>query len=450
MNFLRDVTRAAKGLIAVGVDAGDRVVLACGTDYDSVVLVFASWTVRAVVVPVPPSAPVEQFTRILADSHPAAVVVETRAHAETVTAVRPGLRSLLRAWNLGPAEQGRDGKRDRLQDVAAPGMYMAATAVALRRADASPHDPAAVIYPSENGKNPAVALTHGNLLASAQGQLRRLRPLAAENPVHDGALFPLPLNGWTSLSLLAALVCWGVPLGFPARGTPLMDAVEIYSPGLLIANGTHLKHVFEAEHAYETGKAEKPGWDNLNAFNAAVEHAVLFGRGGRRGLWRTISHSMHAWLYARMRERLGGRVRLILCPGRVPDDLSYFFTGAGMPVVQYFGFTACSGPLGLEITGTCAPGTMGRLVPGMKVRFTPGGVMEAGGPAVASSYWRAPRESGAVFRDGWFTTGVAGALTPAGTLVLRGRPSAPTAPEPKRPTPRRASRGSDGAPSGEE
>src|SRR4051812_19071942 len=86
--FGDQVTGVAKGLIASGVEAGDRVALQAKTRYEWAVIDFAIWTAGAVTVPIYETSSADQVAWILADSGATAVIVEKDEHAEAVVAIR--------------------------------------------------------------------------------------------------------------------------------------------------------------------------------------------------------------------------------------------------------------------------------------------------------------------------------------------------------------------------
>ena len=95
--FGEEVRGVAKGLIASGVAAGDRVALQAKTRYEWTVLDFAIWTAGGVVVPVYETSSPDQVAWILSDSGATAIVVESGEHAAAVESVRdqaPALASV--------------------------------------------------------------------------------------------------------------------------------------------------------------------------------------------------------------------------------------------------------------------------------------------------------------------------------------------------------------------
>src|SRR3954467_1689824 len=95
--FAGQVTGVAKGLVASGVEAGDRVALQAKTRYEWAVVDFAIWTAGAVTVPIYETSSADQVSWILSDSGATAAIVERDAHANAIESVRdqaPGLRSV--------------------------------------------------------------------------------------------------------------------------------------------------------------------------------------------------------------------------------------------------------------------------------------------------------------------------------------------------------------------
>src|SRR6478609_5199885 len=137
--FLDEVTRLAKGLVAVGVRPGDRVGLMSKTRYDWTLTDVAIWFAGAVTVPIYETSSPEQVAWILGDSGAVGVVVETAAHAATVENIRPDLTALRTVWTI---EQGD------LRELAAGGTDVEDAEIASRRAGLQGDSVATLIYTS--------------------------------------------------------------------------------------------------------------------------------------------------------------------------------------------------------------------------------------------------------------------------------------------------------------
>ncbi|MGW5822689.1 AMP-binding protein, partial [Streptomyces noursei] len=98
--FLAEVRAAAKGLMAAGIQPGDRVGLMSRTRYEWTLLDFAIWSAGAITVPVYETSSAEQIQWILGDSGAVAVLVESPAHEATVESVRDRLPDLANIWQI--------------------------------------------------------------------------------------------------------------------------------------------------------------------------------------------------------------------------------------------------------------------------------------------------------------------------------------------------------------
>ena len=109
--FLQEVRALAKGLVAAGVEVGDRVAIMSRTRYEWTLADFAIWTAGAVSVPVYETSSAEQGAWITGDSGAVAVIVETAAHAATLAEVRGHVPSLRDVWQIHSGGAGRAGRR---------------------------------------------------------------------------------------------------------------------------------------------------------------------------------------------------------------------------------------------------------------------------------------------------------------------------------------------------
>ncbi|CAM4303166.1 AMP-binding protein [Nocardiopsis rhodophaea] len=420
--FASGVTAVAQGLIATGIEPGNRVVLACGTRYEWALIAFAVWAVRGVLVPVHPACSPARLQFIVRDTSPRAVIVETRRHLRAVADIHGELNALTRVWRLDglQPDSAEPSRGSGLRAIVSAGAYMDPSAVLFRRQDTVREDFAAIIHPPTTAlSSHGVVFTHGNLLAAAEGLVDRLYPLLDEAPDEPPAtLLHLPLTGVFGQTVLIACVMARIRVGLPHRRTPLRREISEFRPVFLFTRQRLLDQVCSVERAIAVEKSKSPGWDNLRAFESAVDHAVEYGKAGRKGIARRVSHAMHEWLYSRIRERFGGRLRFIVGVEPLPQRLTHFYTGAGMPVVHGFGILETGGPFTLDIGGSHGPDSVGLPLPDVQVRPAPDGGIEVRGPQVFREYWNAPERTRHAFDDGWLRIGIEGRLGTDGALVL--------------------------------
>ena len=431
--LLSEVTAVAKGLIGAGVGVGDRVVLVGDARYEQVLLQFAVWAVRAVAVPLPSACSPKRLLAVVRDCRPAAVVLQDGRQADAAAAASREVPDLGRVWRL----DGPEG----LEAVTRPGAYMDSSSVRFRMEEVVREDPAVIDYPaSVAGPGRGAVLTHGNRLDAADALVRRLSPaLAGLEPGEASALMRLPLADHFGQAALAACMLARVRLGVLGPRADLPAELRTFKPTVLVTGPDLLERLYRTE----SDKARQTGWDNHNAFGAATELAVDFDKAGRKGAWRRVSKAMYEWMYTRIREALGGRVKLVVVAGApMSARMDHFFNGAGVPLVQVSGTAESGGAFCANGPDDRRAGTHGRALEGAEVRPGPGGELFVRGPGVFPGYWNDPDASREALRDGWLATGVAGEVDNDGYVTVQGRLRVQACSDPARP------RGAEGAAGG--
>jgi long-subunit acyl-CoA synthetase (AMP-forming) len=408
--FATEVTSVAKGLVAAGVGAGDRVLVVSGSHQEWVRLAFAVWSVRAVLVPLPESVSAERLVHVVRQTRPAAAVVQGERLLRTMSGLQRELPDLGRVWRMDAG----------LADVVTLGAYMDASSVRFRRDGAMADDVAAVLYPlsTVSRATRGVVLSHGALMSAAADVVDRMWPRLSELPAgRASTLLDLPLSQISGLASLVACMVGRVRVGL-AGSTGLLRQVEAFKPTVLVCSAQVLGDVFERER----GSARSTGWDSLGTFNAAVDSAVQFDRSPRRSAWQRLSRSMYDWQFSRVRDALGGRVHLAVCwGGGLSDRLDSFFGGVGIPVVQAFGTAETAGVFVAGAVGDRVPGTVGRALEGREVWVSREGELHVRGGAVFSGYWGEGEASRSAFREGWLATGYAAEADADGVVSVVGR-----------------------------
>src|SRR5664279_3341676 len=155
--FADQVIRLAAGLMASGLELGDRVALFSRTRYEWMLCDFAIWTAGGVTVPVYETSSPEQVEWMLGDSGAVAAFVETEDHAKTVAQVSIGLPALRDVWIIDNGD---------LAELAQMRRHVSRERVMARRNIVTSDSLATIIYTSgTTGRPKGCAITHANLLA---------------------------------------------------------------------------------------------------------------------------------------------------------------------------------------------------------------------------------------------------------------------------------------------
>jgi long-chain acyl-CoA synthetase len=152
------------------------------------------------------------------------------------------------------------------------------------------------------------------------------------------------------------------------------------------------------------------------------EAARLRRRGKPVPVWmRAALRFFDRVMFAKIRERLGGRIR-VAASGAAPlgKDLAEFYAAIGMPLIEGYGLTE-GGVAAFNPLDRPKPGSIGKLLPGVEARIEEDGELMLRSPSLFSGYFQDPAATAAVLRDGWLATGDIAEMDSEGYLYITGR-----------------------------
>ncbi|MCT7356918.1 AMP-binding protein [Streptomyces sp. 15-116A] len=419
--FAHEVTGVAKGLIAAGLQPGDRVAVMSRTRYEWTVLDFAIWSAGGQTVPVYATSSADQVEWIVRDSGARYVVTETPENTATVTTGTASHPAPPRVWELDAGA---------LAELTALGRDVPDEEVTKRRTALTPDTTATLCYTSgTTGRPKGCVLTHANLHAEAANTVELLHPIFKEvtDQVASTLLF-LPLAHILGRTLQIACLMARIEIGHCPSIKPdeLRPALRAFRPTFLVG----VPYLFEKIH--DTGRATAEKIGRGASFERAHRIAVRFGeahldkflgRGKGPGPGLYAAWALYDLLvYRRVRKELGGRMRYAISGGSpLERDLNLFFYAAGIMVYEGYGLTETTAAATIVPPLSPRPGTVGLPVPGTAVRIADDGEVRIKGGIVFGSYWNNPAATDEVLDDGWFTTGDLGSLDDDGFLTITGR-----------------------------
>ncbi|TRV71985.1 long-chain fatty acid--CoA ligase [Streptomyces sp. 130] len=421
-DFAAEVLAVAKGLIAEGLRAGDRIAIMARTTYEWTLLDFAAWAAGLVTVPIYPTSSAFQARWILQDSGAVACAVETADQGRIISQERKRLTGLAHLWQFDTGALGLLKKRGRdLPD----------DAVAERRATLEPQTPATLIYTSgTTGRPKGCVLTHGNFFAEVDNAIELLHPVFKSVSKYPAStLLFLPLSHVFGRMVAIGCLRARVRLGHaPSIKTEdLLADMAGFKPSFLLA----IPYVLEK--VYNTGRATAEKMGRASSFDRAARIAERYGQaveaaehgtGPGPGLGLRAARALYDPLvYRRIRAALGGHVRYAICGGSpLGRRLAAFYAGAGIEIFEGYGLTETTAAA--TVTPPLKPrlGTVGWPMPGTAVRIADDGEVLLSGGQVFQGYWDAGRGAAVPVLDGgWFATGDLGALDQDGYLTITGR-----------------------------
>jgi len=410
--FSGEVIALAKGLVAAGIEPGDRVALMSHTRYEWTLIDYAIWTAGAVTVPVYETSSAEQAEWILSDSGARACFVETASYGDIIGSFRDRVPALSHVWRI-------DSDLDSLR---AAGADLGDEVVAERAAKAGAADLATVIYTSgTTGRPKGCELTHENLLSDVRNAF--LGPLTvvagAQNP---GTLLFLPLAHVFARIIQVGCLEGGIVLGHCGDLTALLPALASFRPTFILA----VPRVFEKVYntAEQKAVSEKKGAIFSRAADVAIAYSRALDGPGRPSFGLRAQHAVFDRLvYGKLRAALGGRTEYAVSGGAaLSERLSHFFRGIGVTVLEGYGLTETTAATTVNRPDRNKIGTVGQPLPGVAIKIADDGEILISGKNVFPGYWRNEAATKEVFAEGgWFATGDIGELDEEGFLKITGR-----------------------------
>ena len=405
-----EIRATAKGLIASGVQIGDRVAIMARTRYEWTILDFATWFAGGVVVPIYDTSSAEQIDWILNDSHSVAIIVETPALAELVKTVQPSHTRHM--WTM---------TEDVLTVLREAGKHIGDDEIDRRRNALTPASLATLIYTSgTTGKPKGVQLSHANFLSECGNVVQGASELFLK-PGGSTLLF-LPVAHVFGRMVQIGSISAGLHMAHcsdPVGRLP-MDLAS-FKPTFVLAVPRIFEKIFNGAEA----KAEAAGKGDI--FRKAAAVAIAYSEALDKKKVSPILKLKHGLfdklVYSKIRAGMGGRVEAAISGGApLGARLGHFYRGAGVTVLEGYGLTETTAGATLNLIGAQRVGSVGRPIPGTSVKIAEDGEVLLRGPIVMDGYWQNQAANDEVFdSERWFKSGDLGKLDEDGFLYIVGR-----------------------------
>ena len=408
--FADEVSAAAKGLIAAGIQPGDRVAVMSKTRYEWTLFDFALLTVGAVVVPIYETSSAEQVEWILSDSGARGVVVETAEHADIVESVRAQTPELAHVWQIDAGA---------VDALVAGGAEVADDDVTKRRQAVTLDDTASLIYTSgTTGRPKGCRLLHRSFVTECTELGVILESFFNQD---TSTLLFLPIAHVFGRVIEIGALYVGCTLGHTPDVKNLLEDLAEFKPTFVLA----VPRVFEKVYNSAKQKAHASGKGKIfdRAESVAIAHSQATDKGSVP-LMLKLQHALFDKLvYSKLRAALGGNCIAAVSGGApLGERLGHFFRGIGVTIYEGYGLTETTAGICVNRPDAIRVGTVGQPVGDVTVHIADDGELLVRSPLVFAEYWKnegATKE--AIDAEGWFHTGDIGEIDSDGYVKITGR-----------------------------
>ncbi len=409
--FLEQVKGVAKGIIASGIAAGDRIAVMSRTRYEWTLVDYAIWYAGCISAPIYETSSAEQVQWILTDSGAVALFCERSANKAVYDEVAVDTPDVTRAWVF----------EDKCIDaLIAEGVNVSDEELEARRITLIPDSTATIIYTSgTTGRPKGCMLTHKNFMFEVDNIVEGLPDVFLG--VNSSTLLFLPIAHVFGRTVQLGCVRAQVRLGHAPDVKELLPLLGSFQPTFILS----VPRVFEKIFNSSQQKAIAGGKGNIfdTATKVAIHYSESLDEGGP-GLGLKLKHALFDRLvYGKIRTAMGGKIEWALSGGApLGSRLGHFFRGIGVTILEGYGLTETAAASTVNRPNAISIGTVGQPFPGSSARIAADGEVMLKGDHIFAGYWNNPTATAeAIEPDGWFHTGDIGEIDDRGFVRITGR-----------------------------
>ena len=419
---LRDIVcHVARGLLTLGIQAGDRVAILSDSRAEWVQCDLGIMTAAGITVPIYASSTPDQAAYILQNSGAAAMFIDTSAQLDKILAVRDQVPTLKHIVMMTDNPSSTDESILTLADLIQRGRDATDQEAVLeqRLQGLTPEHEATYVYTSgTTGPPKGVVQTHGN-------HLFMMGSCGAIADLNEGDVNLLFLPLAHSFARLESFLGFyeGWTTAFAESIDALSQNMREVRPMLMISVPRVYEKVYASVQAGAAGSSVKQA-----IFNWCVGVGRQASRLQQQGQplplgLRLKRHLAHRLVFGKLHAALGGRLRYFVSGGApLAREIAEFFHAAGLLILEGYGLTETCPALTANRHDNFKFGTVGLALPGVDLRLGDDGEILARGPNIARGYYQRPEATAEVFlEDGWFATGDIGEIDADGFLRITDR-----------------------------
>ncbi|HJF13744.1 MAG TPA: AMP-dependent synthetase/ligase [Enteractinococcus helveticum] len=414
-DFLDQVRKVAKGLIASGIKPDDMVAVMSATSYQWAVIDQALWFAGAISVPIYETSSPSQIAHILTDSGAERVFVAGSTPARAVTRAVQTTEAL---ETIQQYELSDDG----LAQLARAGVEISDDDLETARTVATMDSTATVVYTSgTTGPPKGAKISHRNLAEGAVNIVPWAQEIVLNHPTPRLLMF-LPLAHILARAVQYFALVSGIQIAHTSDTANVTTLMQAYQPTWLLV----VPRVLEKAYTTVLAQAEDAKGLRKSLLTDAIHVAEQWSRARQAGQLPVGLRAKHALydrlVYAKIRAVFGGQAKAAIS-GASPlnEKLAHLFTGMGLEIFEGYGLTESTAPAAVNVPGHVRLGSVGKLVPGMEAKLSATGELLLRGVVVSPGYLSPAATADSFDDDGWFATGDLAEIDDDGFIYITGR-----------------------------
>jgi len=410
---MRDTVRGvAKGLIADGIRAGQRVAIFSRTRAEWTIADYAIWYVGAITVPIYETSSAEQVQWMMQDAGVVATFFEADRTLHPFNEISATVPDMQHTYVFS---------QDVFAQLISRGEGISDEVLDQRRNEVGPHEVATIIYTSgTTGRPKGCVLTHGNFMTQCDNLITGV----PEVFLKEGAstLLFLPLAHVFGRLIEVAMIRARVTIGYCPNVGALSRYLTTFKPTFVLA----VPRVFEKVFNSASSKAHDASPIKGKLFDAAAASAIAYSESldsGKTSIGLKVKYFILDHLVlSKMRAALGDRVTHAISGGAsLGSRLGHFYRGLGLVVLEGYGLTETTAGSTLNIPQALKIGSVGRPIFGTEVMLDTDDEILLKGGHIFSGYWNNDDASREVLNGEWFRSGDVGRIDDDGYLYITGR-----------------------------
>ncbi|MGE4107147.1 MAG: long-chain fatty acid--CoA ligase [Bacteriovoracia bacterium] len=438
--FYTEAKQVSFGLMALGIQAQDKVVILSGTRFEWSICDMAILGAGAITVPIYPSSTPADIEYIVRDSEAKLLILENAAQFEKITQLlKKDAQALSQVKKIVVIEKAalasaESGLMDsslgalatpmslaELREFARAQMAKTPEAFDQNLRAAKPTDLITICYTSgTTGLPKGAMITQDNMVSVVEDVAAGIANYIT--PEKEVILSFLPFSH--ILGKVESMMTYS--LGWTQCFAESMDKipanmVEI-QPTLMIA----VPRIFEKAYTKILSMIDENGGIKKKLFYWALrvgEECVFPKHGAPSALTRAQYRLANQLVFSKIRARFGGQLRFCISGGApLPPDIGRFFLIAGISILEGYGLTETTGPVAVNIPDSIRFGTVGRPMQDVSVRIAEeDGEILLKSRKIFTGYFKKPAETSQALQNGWFHTGDIGYVDQEGYIRITDR-----------------------------